>query len=339
MRYMAFPAVRVIDEQGGPRGRLTRMALDELSAGDVLVRVAHSSLNYKDALAVTGRGRIMRRLPLNAGIDLAGTVESSTNPAFPPGMPVIANGMGLGELHDGGFAEYARVPAAWLMPLPAGLTLRSAMALGTAGYTAALSLHRLEVNGQQPSLGPIVVSGATGGVGSIGVRLLASRGYDVVAVSGRPEHHEWLRSLGAVTVVTPEQLQLSGKPLDKTRYGGAIDNVGGTLLAGLLPHIVEWGSVVSVGLAGGAEIQTTVLPFILRGVSLLGASSANSPMTLRREIWRRLGDDLRIDDIERFVTKDVGLDEIAGAAVDLLERRSVGRTLVTLCADATGEER
>jgi NADPH2:quinone reductase len=203
------------------------------------------------------------------------------------------------------------------------------MALGTAGYTAALSLHRMEVNGQQPSLGPIVVTGATGGVGSIAVRLLVSRGYDVVAVSGRPEHHEWLRSIGATTVTTPDALHLSDKPLDKTRYGGAIDNVGGALLAGLLPHIVEWGNVVAVGLAGGADIKTTVLPFILRGVSLLGASSANSPMPLRREIWHRLGGDLRIDDIERFVTKETGLDEVPGAAVDLLERRSVGRTLVT----------
>jgi NADPH2:quinone reductase len=216
------------------------------------------------------------------------------------------------------------------MPLPAGLTLHSAMALGTAGYTAALSLHRMEVNAQQPSLGPIVVTGASGGVGSIAVRLLVSRGYDVVAVSGRPEHHEWLRSLGATNVMTPEQLQLSGKPLDKTRYGGAIDNVGGTLLAGLLPHVVEWGNVVAVGLAGGAEVATTVLPFILRGVSLLGASSANSPMPLRREIWGRLGGDLRIDDIDRFVTRVVGLEEIPASAVELLDRRSVGRTLVTI---------
>jgi NADPH2:quinone reductase len=326
---MSFRACRVFSQEPPANTRVVTMALDELSAGDVVVRVAHSSLNYKDALAVTGRGRIMRRLPLNAGIDLAGTVESSADPAFAPGTPVIANGMGLGEQHDGGLAEYARVPAAWLIPLPAGLTLRSAMALGTAGYTAALSLHRMEVNGQQPSLGPIVVTGATGGVGSVAVRLLASRGYDVLAVSGRPEHHDWLRSLGATSVATVEQLQLSGKPLDKTRFGGAIDNVGGALLAGLLPHVAEWGNVVSVGLAGGAEIQTTVLPLILRGVSLLGASSANSPMPLRRQIWRRLGDDLRLDDIERFVTSEIGLDRIGSSATDLLERRLLGRTLVT----------
>lgn len=327
---MQFRAVRVADDGDGPTGRLTTMALDELSPGEVVVRVAHSSLNYKDALAVTGRGRIMRRLPLNAGIDLSGVVESSSDPDLPPGTQVIANGMGLGELHDGGFAEYARLPAAWLMPLPQGLTLRSAMVYGTAGYTAALSLHRMEGNGQRPDMGPIVVTGATGGVGSIAVRLLVDRGYRVIAVSGRREHHDWLRALGAHEVATADDLQLSGKPLDKARYGGAIDNVGGELLSRLLPHIVEWGNVVSVGLAGGAEVQTTVHPFILRGVSLLGASSANSPMPLRREIWRRLGDDLRIGDVERLVTRDIALDDVAATATDLLERRLLGRTLVTL---------
>jgi acrylyl-CoA reductase (NADPH) len=306
------------------------MALDELSPGHVVVRVAHSSLNYKDALAVTGRGRIMRRLPLNAGIDLGGVVETSNDAALPPGTAVIANGMGLGEVHDGGLAEYARVPAEWLIPLPSGLTLRSAMALGTAGYTAALALHRMELNVQRPEMGPIVVTGATGGVGSIAVRLLVVRGYRVIAVSGRREHHDWLRALGAHEVVAADDLQLSGKPLDKARYGGAIDNVGGELLSRLLPHIVEWGNVVAVGLAGGAEVHATVHPFILRGVSLLGASSANSPMPLRRDIWRRLGGDLRVEDLERLVTGEIPLDAVAATATDLLERRLLGRTLVTL---------
>jgi acrylyl-CoA reductase (NADPH) len=327
---MHFRAVRVADDGDGPKGRLTTMALDELSPGHVVVRVAHSSLNYKDALAVTGRGRIMRRLPLNAGIDLGGVVETSNDAALPPGTAVIANGMGLGEVHDGGLAEYARVPAEWLIPLPSGLTLRSAMALGTAGYTAALALHRMELNVQRPEMGPIVVTGATGGVGSIAVRLLVVRGYRVIAVSGRREHHDWLRALGAHEVVAADDLQLSGKPLDKARYGGAIDNVGGELLSRLLPHIVEWGNVVSVGLAGGAEVHATVHPFILRGVSLLGASSANSPMPLRREIWRRLGGDLRVEDLERLVTGEIPLDAVAATATDLLERRLLGRTLVTL---------
>jgi acrylyl-CoA reductase (NADPH) len=203
------------------------------------------------------------------------------------------------------------------------------MALGTAGYTAALGLHRMEINGQRPEMGPILVTGATGGVGSIAVRLLAARGFHVIAASGRREHHDWLRGLGAHEVTTPEDLQLSGKPLDTARYGGAIDNVGGALLSRLLPHVVEWGNVVAVGLAGGVDVHATVLPFILRGVSLLGASSANSPMPLRREIWRRLGDDLRVDDVERLVTHEIGLDEIAATATDLLERRLLGRTLVT----------
>lgn len=325
----SFRACRVFGEGATLEARVTAMEIEDLSPGEVVVRVAYSSLNYKDARAVTGRGRpILRRTPLNAGIDLSGVVESSADARFTPGMEVIANGMGLGEAHDGGFAEYARVPADWLMPLPSSLTTKGAMAYGTAGYTAALSLHRMEINGQRPDLGPIVVTGATGGVGSIAVRLLSGRGYSVIAVSGRPEHHEWLRALGAVEVRTVDDLALGGKPLERTRYGGAIDNVGGTLLAQLLPHIVEWGNVVSVGLASGAEFATTVYPFILRGVSLLGASSANSPMPLRREIWRRIGDDLHVADIERFVTQEIGLDEIVPTAIALLDRQLVGRTLV-----------
>lgn len=326
---MPFRACRVFAHGDSVECRVTPMEVAELSAGDVVVRVAYSSLNYKDARAVTGRGRpIMRRLPLNAGIDLAGIVESSSDPRFTPGVAVLANGMGLGEAHDGGFAEFARVPGEWLIALPGALTLRGAMAFGTAGYTAALCVHRMELNGQRPAMGPIVVTGATGGVGSIAVRLLASRGYQVIAVSGRPEHHDWLRELGATDVRTVEQLELGDKPLERPRFGGAIDNVGGTLLAQLLPHVVEWGNVASVGLAGGAEFATSVYPFILRGVSLLGASSANSPMPLRREIWRRLGDDLAVADIERFVTKEIGLDEIVPTAVALLDRQLVGRAIV-----------
>jgi acrylyl-CoA reductase (NADPH) len=326
---VTFRACRVFTQDVPADARVVTMSVDELSAGEVVVRVAHSSLNYKDALAITGRGRILRRLPLNPGIDLAGIVESSTDTAVAPGTHVLANGMGLGELHDGGLAEYARVPSAWIMPLPDGLTVRSAMALGTAGYTAALAIHRMEINGQRPGLGPIVVSGATGGVGSVAIRLLAARGYEVIALSGRPEHHDWLRSLGADQVATAESLDLSAKPLDKPRYGGAIDNVGGELLSRLVPHIVEWGNVVTVGLAGGADLRTTVYPFILRGVSLLGASSANSPMPLRRDIWKRLGDDLRVADPEGLITREIGLDELVGAANDLLERRAVGRAIVT----------
>jgi acrylyl-CoA reductase (NADPH) len=327
---MHFRAVRVADDGDGPKGRLTTMALDELSPGHVVVRVAHSSLNYKDALAVTGRGRIMRRLPLNAGIDLGGVVETSNDAALPPGTAVIANGMGLGEVHDGGLAEYARVPAEWLIPLPSGLTLRSAMALGTAGYTAALALHRMELNVQRPEMGPVVVTGATGGVGSIAVRLLVVRGYRVIAVSGRREHHDWLRALGAHEVVAADDLQLSGKPLDKARYGGAIDNVGGELLSRLLPHIVEWGNVVSVGLAGGAEVHATVHPFILRGVSLLGINSSAMPRDVRVGIWKRLATDLRPRHLDKIVTETIPFDELPAAFDDFVKGRIMGRTVVKI---------
>ena len=328
---MSFQACRVFPHGASVEARVTAMEIDELSAGDVVVRVEYSSLNYKDARAVTGRGRpIMRRLPMNAGIDLAGVVESSADQRIEPGMRVVANGMGLGESHDGGFAERARVPGDWLIPLPSTLTTRGAMAFGTAGYTAALCVHRMEINGQRPAMGPIVVTGATGGVGSIAVRLLAARGYQVIALSGRPEHHDWLRDVGATDVSTAEQLELGDKPLEKTRFGGVIDNVGGTLLAQLIPHVVEWGNIASVGLAGGSDVSTTVYPFILRGVSLLGASSANSPMPLRREIWSRLGGDLKVADIERFVTREIGLDEVVPTAVALLDRQLVGRAVVRL---------
>jgi NADPH2:quinone reductase len=328
---MTFGACRVFSSDGSIEARVASMAIDELSAGDVVVRVAYSSLNYKDARAVTGRGRpIMRRFPLNAGIDLAGVVETSSDPRFTPGREVIANGMGLGEAHDGGFAEYARVPGDWLMPLPAGLTLRGAMALGTAGYTAALCVHRMEINGQRPDMGPIVVTGATGGVGSIGVRLLASRGYQVIAVSGRPEHHAWLRGLGAADVRTADELELSGKPLDRTKFGGAIDNVGGALLANLLPHIVEWGNVASVGLAGGAELSTSVYPFILRGVSLLGINSVATPRDVRLAVWKRLATDLRPAKLDRIADKLVTFDELPAQFDDYIKGRVTGRTVIRI---------
>lgn len=326
---MPFRALRVFDAGGRVEARLADLSLDDLSPGEVVVRVTHSSLNYKDALAVTGRGRILRKLPLNAGIDLAGVVERSTDARFAHGAPVLANGMGLGETHDGGLAERARVPAGWLVPMPDGLSAYDAMALGTAGFTAALALFRLEQNGQAPSLGPIVVTGATGGVGCIAVQLLASRGYEVLAVSGRPEHAAWLRSLGATSVVTREALELGSKPLDRMRFGGVVDNVGGTLLAQLLPHVVEWGNVVSVGLADAANFEATVYPFILRGVSLLGASSANCPMPLRIALWSRLGADLRIQ-VDDIVTEVVGLDDVVSRARALLDRKLHGRVVVAI---------
>lgn len=324
---MTFRALRAFDQDGRVHTRAVELALGDLTPGDIVIRVTHSSLNYKDALAVIGRGRILRRLPLVPGIDLAGIVVESTDPRFPPGAAVLANGMGLGESHDGGYAERARLPGDWIVPMPAGLDPAGAMALGTAGFTAALALDLLEEKGQTPALGPIVITGATGGVGSVAVRLLSARGYEVIAVSGRPEHAGWLRRLGAAHVETPESLATGSKPLDRARFGGAIDNVGGPLLASLLPHIAEWGSVVSIGLAGDAKLSTTVYPFILRGVSLLGASSANCPMPRRIKLWKRLGEDWKIDTGD-LVSQTIALEDVPSCAADLLDRRLHGRVVV-----------
>jgi NADPH2:quinone reductase len=304
------------------------METRELTAGDVVVRVRWSGVNFKDALAVTGRGKILKRFPLNAGIDAAGTVESSEDPRVRPGDPVVLNGMGLGESHDGGFAEVVRVPGGFVVPLPSGLTLREAMILGTAGFTAALAILRMELNGQRPDMGAVAVTGATGGVGSAAVSILAARGYAVTAVSGRPEHHGYLRALGATEVRTPEELRLGSRPLESARFGGAIDNVGGALLAGLTRHVGLWGQVACIGMAASPDLDTTVFPLILRGVSLLGISSGNCPMPLRTQVWSRLGGDLKPLRLDRIVSREVPLDAVIETAPLLVERRSLGRILV-----------
>jgi NADPH2:quinone reductase len=309
--------------------RIVDMETRELTAGHVVVRVRWSGVNFKDALAVTGRGKILKRFPLNAGIDAAGTVESSEDPRVRPGDPVVLNGMGLGESHDGGFAEVLRVPGGWVVPLPAGLSLREAMILGTAGFTAALAILRMELNGQRPDMGAVAVTGATGGVGSVAVSILAARGYAVTAVSGRPEHHGYLRALGATDVRTPEELRLGSRPLESARFGGAIDNVGGALLAGLTRHVGLWGQIACIGMASSPDLDTTVFPLILRGVSLLGISSGNCPTPLRTQVWSRLGGDLKPPRLDRIVSREVPLDAVIEAASLLVERRSLGRILVS----------
>ncbi len=308
--------------------RVQQMDVDALTPGDVVIRSEWSGINFKDALAVTGRGKILKRFPLNAGIDVAGRVESSSDARFTPGDAVLVNGMGLGETRDGGFAGMVRVPADSIVGLPPGLTAFEAMTLGTAGFTAALALHRMEVNGQTPALGPIVVTGATGGVGSAAVSMLAARGYRVIAVSGRPEHDGYLRSLGAHEVATPDMLQLGTRPLESVRFGGAIDNVGGVLLAGLLRHVQLWGNVAAIGMAGAADFDGNVFPFILRGVSLLGASSANCPMALRADLWNRLGGELKPPHLAEIVGGVVPLADLIRACEQVLHRKVRGRILV-----------
>jgi NADPH2:quinone reductase len=330
-------ACRVFEESGRVVPRIVEMATDDLSPGDVVIRVHWSGINFKDALALSGRGKIIKRFPRNAGIDAAGLVESSVDPRFTAGDPVLVNGMGLGESHDGGFAELLRVPAEWVVPLPAGLTLRESMILGTAGFSAALAVARMELVGQRPELGPIVVTGASGGVGSVAVQLLARRGYAVTAVSGRPEHHEYLRGLGAAEVKTPEALALGSRPLESARFGGVIDNVGGALLAGLVRHTAPWGQVACIGMAASPELTGTVFPLILRGVSLLGVTSTHCPMPLRREVWARLGGDMRPPALAGIVSHEVPLAAVIEAADLLIERRARGRVLVA-CSAAAGPD-
>ena len=325
---MSFLACRVFQEGGATLARLEQLDIDALTPGSVVICAEWSGVNFKDALAVTGRGKILKRFPLNAGIDVAGRVESSSDPRFKPGDAVLVNGMGLGETSDGGFAGVVRVPADWVVPLPPGLSTFEAMTLGTAGFTAGLALHRMEVNGQSPDLGPIVVTGATGGVGSAAVSMLAARGYRVIAVSGRPEHEGYLRALGAHEVTTPEGLQLGARPLESVRFGGVIDNVGGSLPAGLLRHVQLWGNVAAIGMAGGTDLDATVFPFILRGVSLLGASSANCPMGLRAEIWNRLGGDLKPPHLAQIAGEVVALRDVIRACEKVMDRKARGRILV-----------
>lgn len=329
---MSFAALRVFDTAAGPRGRLVEMEERELGAGAVTIRAEHSGVNFKDALAVTGRGKILRRLPLNAGIDVAGRVESSTDARFAAGDAVLVNGMGLGESQDGGFAGLVRVPGDWIVPLPAGLTSWEAMALGTAGFSAALALELLERMGQRPGQGPVAVTGASGGVGSVAVAILAARGYRVVAISGRRDHHEYVAALGAESVVTPEELGLGARPLESARFAGVVDNVGGDLLSALVRHVGLWGNVALVGNAASPELATTVFPMILRGVSLLGVSSANCPMDLRAEVWSRLGGELKPRSLDLIASRTIPLAGVLDEAAALLDRRGRGRAVVDCSA-------
>jgi acrylyl-CoA reductase (NADPH) len=295
----------------------------ELGEGDVLIRVAWSSVNYKDALATIAKGQVARISPLVPGIDLAGVVEEGAGD-FSAGDAVLAHGYDLGVAHHGGFAEYARVPADWVVPLPSGLSAREAMAIGTAGYTAARSIVALEDFGLSAGAGPVLVTGASGGVGSVAVDILASRGYEVVASSGKDP--EWLRSLGASEVISREEAAGdAGRPLEKTRWAAAVDCVGGDTLAGVLRGLKYGGAVAASGNTGGVKLSATVLPFILRGVSLLGIDSVQNPIAERRALWERLGSDLRPAHLD---AREVGLDELDGVLSAIVRGEMQGRTVV-----------
>ncbi|HLS80640.1 MAG TPA: oxidoreductase [Steroidobacter sp.] len=324
----SFKALRIHQEGGKIVSRMETIGLEDLSPGEVVVKVRYSTINYKDALAATGAGKILRRYPLVGGIDLSGEVVSSSDPSVTPGQKVVITGCGLSETHDGGYAEYARVKAEWVTPIPDGLDEFQCMALGTAGFTAALAIHRIEQNGQQPQNGEVVVTGASGGVGSLATDMLAGRGYQVVAVSGKRSAEEYLKGLGAARVLMRDEISLGTRPLEEAQWAGAIDNVGGELLAWLTRTTKFWGNIASVGMAAGIDVQTTVLPFILRGVSLLGVNSVYVSRELRLEVWRRLAGDLKPRHLGRIASRTIDFDQLPGAFDDYLKAGVIGRTVV-----------
>jgi acrylyl-CoA reductase (NADPH) len=326
----SFRAFRIHQDDAGYRAGIESMDTDALAPGEVLVRTEWSSVNYKDALAGTGKGKILRKFPLNGGIDVAGTVVASTDPAFREGDKVLATGSGLSETRDGGYGEYVRLPAEWTIALPAALTTREAMIIGTAGFTAALALLRMTDNRQTPALGPIAITGATGGVGMLGIDIFTRAGYEVHAISGKADRFDFLRGIGASECVDRHQLSFSGKPMDSAKYGGMLDNVGGKTLAGFLPLIAPYGNAAICGLAGSPELPTTVMPFIIRGVSVLGIASAGTARDMRDEIWQRLAGEWKPRHLDAICTKEVALEDVASVFGNMLEGGSFGRTVVRI---------
>jgi acrylyl-CoA reductase (NADPH) len=323
-----FRAFRIHNDAVGYRGGLETMHTDALSAGEVLVKVVYSSVNYKDALAGTGKGKILRQYPLNGGIDAAGVVVASTDPHFKEGDEVLCTGSGLSETRDGGYGEYIRLASPWTVPLPKGLSLRESMIIGTAGFTAALALLRMQDNHQSPALGPIAVTGASGGVGTLAIDIFSRAGYDVHAISGKAAHFDVLRDLGASECIDRHQLIFSGKPMDSARFCGALDNVGGAMLAGLLPLILPYGNVAICGNAGGVAFESTVMPFIIRGASLLGIASAGTPRDQRDQVWQHLASDWKPRHLDQITTREVTLDQLPEVFERMLAGDSFGRTLV-----------
>jgi acrylyl-CoA reductase (NADPH) len=324
-----FKAIRIDKAEKGTTVALTQFDEAELMEGDVTVRVEWSTLNYKDGLAVTGKAPVVRRFPMIAGIDFAGTVEASSHPQWKAGDKVICDGWGLGETHLGAYAEKARVKGDWLVRLPEGMSSREAMAIGTAGYTAMLSVLALEKYGLTPSDGPIIVTGAAGGVGSVATAILSKLGYRVVASTGRMAEADYLKDLGAAEVIDRAELSGPAKPLAKERWAGGIDSVGSTTLANVLSMTKYGGAVAACGLAAGMDLPTSVAPFILRGVCLLGIDSVMCPIERRKIAWSRLARDLDRGKLAE-ITQEIGLDEVVGAGAKILAGQVRGRIVVKI---------
>jgi acrylyl-CoA reductase (NADPH) len=325
-----FKAFRIYDEDQKVAGRIVDMSIDDLSAGEVVIKTAYSSVNYKDALAGTGTGgKIIRKYPLTSGIDAAGTVVSSSDDRFKPGDEVICTSYDVGVAHDGGFGQYCRMRADWVVPLPKGLSLFESMALGTAGYTAGLAFELLELNGLAPGNGKVLVNGATGGVATLAIDMLAERGFDVTAVTGKAGEHDFLRRLGASEVLSRDSIDLGKRPLERSLWAAAFDSVGGDQLAWLTRTMNTHGLIASFGNAGGIELHTSVLPFILRGVRLIGVDSGYTPMALRRKVWARLATDLKPRHLGE-IAHTISLEDLPRQFEKMLKGETRGRAVVAL---------
>jgi putative YhdH/YhfP family quinone oxidoreductase len=324
-----FAAFRIHNDASGYRAGIEDVSLAQLSPGEIVIRTAYSSINFKDALAGTGQGKILRQFPLVGGIDVAGHVVASGDKRFAEGDAVLVTGCGLSETRDGGYSQYARVESQWAIALPPGLSLRESMILGTAGFTAALALYRMLDNRQSPALGPLCVTGATGGVGSLAVDIFNRAGFEVHAVSGKTQHADYLHAIGATRVLARDALATT-RPLESARFGGGLDNVGGAMLASLLAQTAPYGNVASAGLAASHALDATVMPFIIRGVSLLGVASAGTERPIREAVWQRLASDWKPAHLDRICTREVGLDELPEVFATMLAGGSLGRTLVRL---------
>ena len=311
------------------RSGIEALSLDDLAPGDIVIKTAYSSVNYKDALAGTGQGKILRRFPLVGGIDVVGHVVASTDPTFREGDAVLVTGSGLSESRDGGYSQYARIESRWAIALPEGLSLRDSMILGTAGFTAALALFRMLDNRQTPALGPLCVTGATGGVGSLAIDIFSRAGFEVHAVSGKIDRSDYLRSIGASAVLGRDALATT-RPLESARFGGGLDNVGGPMLSSLLAQTSPGGNVASAGLAASHVLEATVMPFIIRGVSLLGVASAGTARAIRKEIWEHLASDWKPSHLDRICTREATLQELPEVFATMLAGDSFGRTVVRL---------
>jgi NADPH2:quinone reductase len=325
----SFLAYRIHLIDGEIRAAHETLTRDGPDPGELLVRVEYSGINYKDALAATGEGRILRNYPLIGGIDLAGEVLESSDDRFHPGQKIVSVGGGQSETRDGGYTELASVDSNHAVVLPSTLDTRTAMALGTAGFTAALAIHRMEHNGQRPEMGPIIVTGATGGVGSIAIDLLSSHGYDVMALTGKADQQPYLESLGASGIIDRKSLEIGKRPLEHANWGGAIDNLGGDVLAWLTRTVRPSGNIASIGLAADHELHTTVMPFILRGISLLGIYM-EVEQELRAQLWQRLGTDMLPQHLDRIVTREIRLNELPECFDAYIDGSVTGRTLVRI---------